>query len=84
VNKEHTVTTETTNDTNICNERHYTPQEVADILNVSVDTVIRWLSKEPGVIAIGNDERMHKRKKKLVRIPHSALVRFHERNRTAK
>jgi len=52
-------------------------------LNVSVDTIIRWFSREPGVIAIGNDERLHTRKKKLLRILHSALVRFHEKNRTA-
>jgi hypothetical protein len=51
---------------------------------VSVDTIIRWFSKEPGVIAVGNDELMHTRKKKLLRIPHGALVRFHEKNRTAK
>jgi hypothetical protein len=78
------VATDVSNGTNICNEKHYTPQEVADTLNVSVDTVVRWFSKEPGVIAIGNDERMYTRKKKLLRIPHSALVRFHEKNRTAK
>lgn len=78
------MATDVSNGTNICNEKHYTPQEVADTLNVSVDTVVRWFSKEPGVIAIGNDERMYTRKKKLLRIPHSALVRFHEKNRTAK
>ena len=78
------MTTDVSNSTNICNEKHYTPQEVAETYRVSVDTVIRWFSKEPGVIAIGNDERMHTRKKKLLRIPHSGLVRFHEKNRTAK
>ncbi|HEX8800014.1 MAG TPA: helix-turn-helix domain-containing protein, partial [Terriglobales bacterium] len=65
-------------------EKHYTPQEVADIYHVSTDTVYRWFRKEPGVIEIGNDERLHKRKKKLLRIPHSVLVRFHEQQRTVK
>lgn len=78
------MTTDVSNGTNICSETHYTPRELAEILKVSVDTVIRWFSKEPGVIAIGNDERMHTRKYKLLRIPHSVLVRFHEKNRTAK
>lgn len=66
---EDAVKTDVSNDTNICNERHYTPQELAETLNVSVDTIIRWFSREPGVLAIGNDERMHTRKKKLLRIP---------------
>jgi len=74
-----------TDDTlDICAERHHTPAEVAEMYHVSTDTVIRWFSKEAGVIAIGNDERLHKRRKKLLRIPHSVLVRFHEKNRTAK
>ena len=63
---------------------HYTPQEIAEIYKLSVDTVVRWFSKERGVIAIGHDDRPHIRHKKLLRIPHSALVRFHEKNRTAK
>jgi len=52
--------------------------------NVSTDTVIRWFRKEPGVIAIGNGERLHNRKKKLLHIPNSVLARFDEKNRTAK
>lgn len=76
--------TDVSNETNICNEKHYTPQELAETLNVSVDTVIRWFSKMPGTIAVGNDERLHTRRKKLLRVPHSVLMAFHEKNRTVK
>jgi len=65
-------------------ERHYNPAQVAEILNVSTDTVYRWFRKQPGVIEIGNDEAMHRRKKKLLRTPHSVLVRFHQKQRTVK
>ena len=77
-------TTEQEQRPSIATERHYTPQEVADILNVSEDSVIRWFRKEPGVIEMGNSETLHKRMKKLLRIPRSVLERFHERQRTAK
>jgi len=33
----------------IYNEKHCTPQELVETLNVSVDNTIRWFSKEPGV-----------------------------------
>jgi transposase len=68
----------------LATEKHYTPAQVAEILNVSTDTVYRWFRREEGVIEVGNDEAMHRRKKKLLRIPHSVLVRFHEKQRTVK
>lgn len=46
----------------VASEQHYAPAEVAAILNVSVDTVIRWFRKEPGVIAMGNDATLYKRR----------------------
>lgn len=36
------------------------------------------------MIEIGNDERLHKRKKKTIRIPHSFWVRAHEKLRTVR
>ena len=66
----------------IAKERHYTPQQVAAIWNVSVDTVIRRFRNEPGVLEIGNNETLHKRRKKLMRIPESVLERIHESNRS--
>jgi hypothetical protein len=65
-------------------ERHYTLQEVARILNVTPVTVQRLFRGVPGVIEFGSDETLHKRKRKFMRIPESVLIRFHERQRTAK
>jgi hypothetical protein len=62
-------------------EDPYTPAEVAKKLRVSDDTAIRWFSKEEGVIKVGNEERMHKRKKEFLRIPPSVYKRFVEEHR---
>ena len=66
----------------IATERQYIPQEVAAIWNVSVDTVIRRFRSKPGVIEIGNDETLHKRRKTLMRIPESVVERIHESHRS--
>lgn len=68
----------------LANEDHHSPQWVADRLDVSVDTVIRQFRNEPGVIWLGSDERLHKRGKKIMRIPHSVYLRWHEKHRTIK
>lgn len=78
------MTTDKSSDNGICTEKHYTPAEVADILKVSTDTVYRWFRREQGVIELGSDETLYKRRKKLMRIPHSVLERFHEKRRTVK
>jgi predicted site-specific integrase-resolvase len=78
------VTTDNSNDNGICTEKHYTPQEAAEIYHVSTDTIYRWFRDEPGVIEAGSDERLHKRKKKMIRIPRSVLERFHQQHRTVK
>jgi hypothetical protein len=72
------------NETNICAEEHYTPAEVGKILKMDPQTVVRLFRGQPGVIEFGSDETMHKRKRKFMRIPRSALERFHEKQRTAK
>jgi hypothetical protein len=81
---EGSVTTNTSNHNGICTEQHYTPQEVAEIYKVSTDTVYRWFRDEPGVIEAGSDERLHKRKKKMICIPRSVLERFPEKHRTVR
>ena len=68
----------------IATERHYSPREVADIYNVSVDTVIRWFRDVPGVIVVGNGETLYKRRKQTMRIPESVLQQFHEQHRAVK
>jgi hypothetical protein len=78
------VNTENNGQAEIYKERHYTPQEVAEILHVSVDTVIRWFRDMPGVIVVGNVETLYKRRKQTMRIPESALQLFHEQHRAVK
>lgn len=68
----------------LAEEQHYTPAQVAAILNVSVDTVIRWFRKTPGVIAVGNEETLYKRRKQTIRIPQSVLAQWHLQHRTVK
>ena len=70
-----------TNDNGISDEPNYTPAEIARDLKVSTDTAIRWFSDEPGVIVLGNAERMHRRKKEFLRVPRSVYLRFLEKRR---
>jgi hypothetical protein len=78
------VKTDVSNGTDICNEEHYTPQEVGKILKMDPQTVVRLFRGQPGVIEFGSSETLHKRKRKFMRIPKSVLQRFHEKQRTAR
>jgi hypothetical protein len=62
---------------------YLTPAEVASILKLSTDSIIRLFERYPGVIAIGKGESMLKRKYRTVRIPRSALERFIVQHRVA-
>ena len=63
-------------------ENHKHPQpyltvpEVAAILAVSDDTIIRQFEDREGVIDIGTPGRMHKRRKRALRIPRRTLERY--------
>ena len=63
----------------LATEKHYTPQEIADMWAVSANTVRREFRNEPGVIEFGSDETRWGRKRKLMRVPASVLIRVHER-----
>ena len=54
-------------------ERHYSVQEIAELWQVSADTVRRRFAGEPGVLAIGRGRRS------LLRVPESVLSRVHNR-----
>lgn len=60
----------------------YTVEEVGKILQVSSVTVTKWFSNYPGVLDLGTSEnvRLHKRGKKLLRIPPAVLERFIKEN----
>lgn len=63
--------------------RFYTTREVAEILKVSTDTVLRKFSVVPGVIDLGIPENGKKRQYRTLRIPHEVLERFIVENRVA-
>ena len=65
----------------VATEQHYTPQEVAEMLKVTPQTVCRMFRDVAGVIEFGSDENAFKRKRKFIRIPKSVFVRWHESNR---
>jgi hypothetical protein len=77
------VANEANNGVGVCVEKHYKPDELADLLDYSVDTHLSHISQNP-VLEVGRDEQMHRRKKKSIRIPHPIYVRWHERHRATK
>jgi hypothetical protein len=62
-----------------CQEKHYAINEVAEMWNVSRDTVRRLFYNEPGVVRIGKPLTMRKRVCITIRIPASVLQRVHDR-----
>jgi hypothetical protein len=61
----------------------YTAREVAAILKISTDSVIRKFSDVAGVIDLGSPETGKKRQYRVLRIPREALERFIIENRVA-
>ena len=61
-------------------ERHYRPEELADLWNLSPDAVRRLFENEPGVLVYeGNGLRYGKRRYRTLRIPVSVAERVHRR-----
>jgi Fic family protein len=58
-------------------EKHFTVQEIAEIWNVSKDTVRRMFQNEPGVLVLGGHSSRRKRRYTTLRIPQSILERVH-------
>ncbi len=50
-------------------EQFYTVAEAAEILKVSKDTVMRIFEDELGVLDLGSQEKAHKRRYRVLRIP---------------
>lgn len=48
-----------------------TVEQIATLLAVSNDTVARKFEKLDGTIDLGTPETLHKRRKRILRIPHS-------------
>ena len=61
-------------------ERHYSPQELAAIWQVSTDTIRRIFRDEPGVLKIGQvGARRRQRSHVTLRIPETVVQRVHRR-----
>jgi hypothetical protein len=60
-------------------EKHYTPQQVAEMWGVSSDTVRRLFHGEDGVLEVAIPRLLKPKKKRTsLRIPASVLCRVHE------
>ena len=61
-------------------QQFYTVAEAAEILKVSTDTATRLFEDELGVVDLGSKEQSHKRRYRVLRIPHSVFNRvIHKR-----
>jgi hypothetical protein len=58
-------------------EKHYTPQELAELWGVSVQTVRELFKDEEGVLKIGSNGTRTRRGYKTLRIPESVAERVH-------
>jgi hypothetical protein len=57
-------------------KEYLTSAEVAAVLKVSRDSVIRWFEKRAGVIDLGSGEGRFKRRYRVLRIPREVLESF--------
>lgn len=55
---------------------YFTPQETAEILKVSTDTVIKRFEHRSGVINLGTSESRLKRRMRMLRIPREVLEAY--------
>ena len=58
-------------------ERHYSPGELAELWNLSRDTIARMFEREPGVLVFENPEKTSERRRRTIRIPESVAKRVH-------
>lgn len=62
---------------------YLTVAQVAAILHVSTDTVIRKFGNQPGVVDLGSPEMQHKRRYRVLRIPRHVLNRVLDQRKVA-
>ena len=60
-------------------EKHYSPDDLAELWGVSVDSIRRIFRDEPGVLKMGDKSPKHKRQYLTLRIPESVAERVHTR-----
>lgn len=64
-------------------ERHFRPEELAELWGLSGPTIRSLFACEAGVLLIDRPEQMHKRRYRTMRIPASVAERVHARLATA-
>ena len=60
-------------------EKYYTPQQLAEMWEVSVQTVRDMFKNEAGVLKIGSNGTRTRRAYKTLRIPESVVERVHNK-----
>ena len=60
-------------------EKHFTPQQLADAWGVSVQTIREIFKAEEGVLKLGSDGTRTRRAYKTLRIPREVAERVHRR-----
>jgi hypothetical protein len=63
----------------MADERHYEPNELAELWGVSAETIRNVFREEPGVLRIAHPNGSKKRKYVLMRVPESVAQRVHKR-----
>jgi hypothetical protein len=64
-------------------ERHYTPAEVAEFLQLSAEAIRRLFHNEPGIFVLEAPANKGRRRYTTIRIPQSVLDRVLKRLRKA-
>lgn len=67
----------------ISGEKHYSVLELAELWNLSENTIRRIFENEPDVLRWGSIEARFKRRYTTLRIPERVVVRVHRRLREA-
>lgn len=61
-------------------ERHFSPEDLAELWGLSGDTIRRLFEKEPGVLVIERCTKSRARRYRTMRIPESVALRVHRRS----
>ena len=67
----------------LCNQRHYSVAELANLWNLSEKTIRRMFENEPGVLLWASREKRFKRAYTTLRIPETVMLRVHRKLRIA-
>ncbi len=73
------ATNSTVSFSNSATERHYSPDELGKLWNLSVDTVRRLFEREPGVLVVERARSRNARRYRTLRIPESVAECVHRR-----